>query len=98
MTRKDLLGLHGIKELTRQPLCGVYFLLAGDEIVYIGQSRNIEARVASHKSVLKYIAPFDTVLYVECERKELNKLESQYMQKYSPTLNTKHKQLTQEYV
>lgn len=63
-------------------VCGVYFLIKDSEIVYIGQSINIAARITSHKD-----KKFDSVSYVTCKRSELDILESLYIIAYNPVLN-----------
>lgn len=63
-------------------VCGVYFLIKDSEIVYIGQSINIAARITSHKD-----KEFDNVSYVTCKRSELDILESLYIIAYNPVLN-----------
>lgn len=61
---------------------GVYFLVDGDEIVYVGQSVNIYARIPQHHS-----KQFDRYLYIPCEPKLLNALESLYIHCFQPKLN-----------
>lgn len=63
-------------------VCGVYFLIKDSQIVYIGQSINIAARITSHKD-----KDFDSVSYVTCRRSELDILESLYIIAYNPILN-----------
>jgi hypothetical protein len=35
-------------DVSMSQVCGVYFLCSGDEVVYVGQARNVGARVAAH--------------------------------------------------
>jgi hypothetical protein len=65
-------------------MCGVYFLVSNDRVVYVGQSVNIPARVAQHKTSGK---TFDRVAFVECEKEWLNVLESLYIHVLRPSLN-----------
>jgi len=65
-------------------MCGVYFLVSNDRVVYVGQSVNIPARVAQHKTSGK---TFDRVAFVECEKEWLNVLESLYIHVLRPLLN-----------
>jgi len=65
-------------------LCGVYFLVSNDRVVYAGQSVNIPARIATHKTSGKV---FDRVAFVECEKDWLNVLESLYIHILRPPLN-----------
>ncbi|MFC3338766.1 hypothetical protein [Paracandidimonas soli] len=63
-------------------LCGVYFLLDGDDIVYIGQSTNIINRIAQHVD-----KAFERFAYIECEQSALNMVESIFIHRYRPKLN-----------
>ena len=62
--------------------CGIYFLVKDDEIIYIGQSINIPARLAQH--VNKH---FDRVFVLECSQSELNTVERIYLNHFRPRLN-----------
>lgn len=64
--------------------CGVYFLRHKNETVYIGQSVSVHARVAAHKKSGK---EFDEVLFLPCERQELNNLEGFFIRLLRPRLN-----------
>lgn len=61
---------------------GVYFLLIGDEVVYVGQSVNIYARLSSH-----HIRNFDRFAFVLCSVEMLDRLESLYIHCLRPRLN-----------
>lgn len=63
-------------------ICGIYFLIKDNEIVYIGQSTNIFARLSGHGN-----KDFDSVTFVPCEKSELNIMESLYILAYRPKLN-----------
>lgn len=80
-------SLVPISEIVRKSssygnVCGIYFLIKDSQIVYIGQSINIAARITSHKD-----KDFDSVSYVTCRRSELDILESLYIIAYNPILN-----------
>lgn len=62
--------------------CGVYFLLIGDEVVYVGQSVNIYSRLSSH-----HIKNFDRFAFVLCDIAMLDRLESLYIHCLRPRLN-----------
>lgn len=62
---------------------GIYFLIANGEVVYVGQSINVHARVASHMAEKH----FDRVAIVECSAPNLDELELLYIQKFKPSLN-----------
>jgi hypothetical protein len=64
--------------------CGVYFLRHKNETVYVGQSVSVHARVATHKKSGKQ---FDEVLFLPCEKQELNNLEGFFIRLLKPSLN-----------
>jgi len=61
---------------------GVYFLIKSGQVVYVGQSVNVHARIASHTD-----KDFDAFAYVPCEQHMLDKLESLYIHCLRPPLN-----------
>lgn len=62
---------------------GVYFLISGDEIVYVGQSRNVHARIASHMTT----KTFDRVAVLRVAPDQLDFVESVYILALKPRLN-----------
>lgn len=60
--------------------CGVYFLVKGNRVVYVGQSINILVRVREHS---KY-KDFDSFSFIRCEKKKLDVLESLYIHALRP--------------
>jgi hypothetical protein len=66
-------------------VCGVYFLLQGNRIVYVGQSGNVHVRLESHRR--EGTKKFDRYAIVECGAKKLDALEAKYIAKYSPKYN-----------
>lgn len=64
-------------------MCGVYFLMQGDEIVYVGQSRDIYSRISHH---LRNIT-CDKITAIPCPEEKLNSLELLYIRKFSPRYN-----------
>lgn len=64
-------------------LCGIYFLINQNDVVYIGQSVNIHSRIAQHKNNKK----FDKFSYIECGKPELSHLEVKYIKKFKPKYN-----------
>ena len=61
---------------------GVYFLIGGNKVVYVGQSVNVYTRVSEHHDKL-----FDSFAFIPCEREMLNTLESLYIHVLRPPLN-----------
>jgi hypothetical protein len=68
---------------TRLP-SGVYFLIDGREVVYVGQSADILSRIATHR---KQGRRFDRFTYIECEPEKMDELEAQYIAAFAPRLN-----------
>lgn len=64
---------------------GVYFLIDAGKIVYVGQSTNIYARIASHHDKV-----FDSFAFMPCDKNVLDNLESLYIHILRPALNGTH--------
>ena len=73
--------VEGSAEYTKR--CGVYFLIDNNRIIYVGQSVNIEARMASHARNKN----FNRFAFVACEPELLDALESLYIHFLMPELN-----------
>ncbi len=63
-------------------MSGVYFLIDDTEVVYVGQSVNVYARIAQHKD-----KQFDRYAIVPCAVNMLDKLESLYIHCLRPRQN-----------
>lgn len=61
---------------------GVYFLIDSGKVVYVGQSVNVYARIASHHDKV-----FDSFAFIPCDKKILDSLESLYIHTLRPALN-----------
>ena len=66
-------------------LCGVYFLIKNDEIVYIGSSINVESRINEHQKERKIL--FDHYFIIK-EKYDFKTLEIQYILQFIPKYNT----------
>ena len=73
-------------KLSYEGSSGVYFLIKGDRVVYVGQSVNIFARISSHVQS----KDFDSYAYVSCPIDKLDILESLYIHTLSPPLQGKN--------
>ena len=62
----------------------IYFLFKWDKIVYIWQSADIIARTNMHYT---NEIDFDSFSFINCDRKELLRLESKYIREYNPEHN-----------
>jgi hypothetical protein len=65
-------------------LSGVYFLVRGGAVVYVGQSVSIHVRIRTHISDGKI---FDRVAYIKCPPEKLDLLESLYIHHINPEGN-----------
>lgn len=61
---------------------GVYFLLDGDDVVYVGQAVDVYSRIGQHKD-----KRFDRYAFVPCPVDALDMLESLYIHCLRPRLN-----------
>lgn len=67
------------------PRCGIYFLFSGEDLVYVGQSTNIPARLSSHMG--KGGIEFDSYTCIGCQPHRLDELEALYTLKFQPKAN-----------
>jgi len=63
----------------------VYFLLRGEAIVYVGQSKVGVSRILAHQAD----KDFDGFFVLRCPEAELNEAESSYIKKFAPLYNVK---------
>lgn len=68
-----------------KPVVGIYFLVDGSRIVYVGQSRDILLRLSAHLKDDEKV--FTSFAVVEAEPHELDELEAKYIAKFTPGLN-----------
>ncbi len=64
--------------------CGVYFLVGGGEVVYIGQSSRLPQRITDHR---RNGVSFEQVFVVECQPDDLTSIEYRYIGQIRPPLN-----------
>jgi len=77
----EILCQVGLKESNFKT--GVYFLLQGKEIVYIGQTFNWPRRLNSHKKD----KVFDSFRLIECDKSVLNYYERRFIRYFKPKYN-----------
>lgn len=63
---------------------GIYFLMRGAEVIYIGQAYDLLQRISRHRREGRV---FDAFSYVPCEIDELDALESLYLRAVVPEEN-----------
>ena len=66
------------------PSCGVYFLICGDRVVYVGQSVRVAVRLEDHRKAGKV---FDSFQVIACSEDRLDVVESLYIHTLMPSLN-----------
>lgn len=83
-TPKPLRVVRNLRELPRsiEPMF-VYFLTRNDEIVYVGQTRNLTNRLLAHEKDKS----FDRVFFIECDLQTVNETERHYIDRFSPEYN-----------
>lgn len=64
---------------------GIYFLIHGEKVVYVGQSICVYNRINTHAA--NDFMVFDRYAYVACPQEKLDSLESLYIHVFRPTLN-----------
>ena len=67
--------------MTEEPC--IYFLKRAGKIVYIGQTKNVTARIPMHRASKK----FDEVEKIPCSFANLNRLERKLIKKHQPEYN-----------
>lgn len=78
-----------LRKLTITPrICGIYFLVRHGETVYVGQSKDIVARVNQH--IDEHSKDFDSVLYVQCPVDLLDYYEKRLIATIRPRYNFAH--------
>jgi hypothetical protein len=65
-------------------VCGIYFLVANKEIIYVGQSNCIPRRIFQHRDNL---VGFDSLAWFEVPELFLNSIETYYITRIRPLLN-----------
>lgn len=64
--------------------CGVYFLMRGPDVYYVGQTTNLLYRLYKHR---KNGRKFDGFAFIPCAVEDLNRLESAYIAMLLPGEN-----------
>ncbi len=63
----------------------IYFLISGDNIVYIGKSKNGINRIKKH--IQQKVKIFDSYWFFEINKGEMDKIEKFYIKKFMPVYN-----------
>ncbi len=67
----------------RRRKCGIYFLIKDEELKYVGQSIDVDGRLADHRW-----REFDRWHWVPCAAEDLDSLERRYLDAFLPTWNS----------
>lgn len=71
-------------EFPKLPSCMIYFLIRGEEVVYVGQTTRGIVRPLSHID-----KEFDSIKVLYVERDKLDETEGYFIAKYKPIYNIK---------
>ncbi len=76
-------------DISRKRLCGVYFLILADEVVYVGQSLDVESRVNQHARGDARLAAkgFDRALWLPVAEGDLDAYEGALIRALRPRLS-----------
>lgn len=66
-------------------VCGVYFLILSGEVVYVGKSKNVYARISQHMK--RSMFEFDSFAFLESNDAEVGELEARYIHELNPRFN-----------
>ena len=62
---------------------GVYHLISNGEVIYVGQTINVECRISDHKTSYE----FDSYAFFKCKTSDMSDLEAEHIVKFSPENN-----------
>jgi len=71
-----------LREIAPTSFCGIYFLCLGEDVVYVGQSKNVFARLSGHRE-----KDFDRVFFVRVAESQLDAVEMKFIKALNPSLN-----------
>lgn len=69
-------------------VCGIYHLMLGDRVRYVGQTTNVFSRIGSWKTRRFKARQFDRVEFYPCAPDELDHLEREHIERYRPEFNS----------
>jgi hypothetical protein len=67
---------------------GVYHLMRGDVVRYVGQTTNVFTRIGSWKSPQFQADAFDRVAFFPCAIDQLDTLEEEHIKRFQPEMNS----------
>ena len=84
-TQRGLMHWLDVERHVPKPKIGVYVLSYKGAAVYVGQSRDVDKRVAKHKTMRVF--NFDNVEVIPCAEHELLTKEAMYIKELTPAFN-----------
>ena len=79
------LGGDNLFRVSISKMTGIYFLWHGYSVVYVGQSKNVYARVNTH--ILEGKKRFDYACALNCKQEDLDKMEAAFIGLLRPIYN-----------
>ena len=68
-------------------MCGIYFLIRDDQVIYIGKSNDVYSRVSEHRARGREFTKFSVV---PCDPAHLSDIEAAYIKLFKPVGNRTH--------
>ena len=95
MIPESLRTIAGLEELPLPiPRSGIYFLVSEGTVCYVGQSKDLVARVMAHwranPRVWRTVVTFDQVFWLPVPVAELNDVEAYWITTLRPQFNGRH--------
>lgn len=83
---ESIRSIDGLLELDLgQRYCGIYFLCKGNDVVYVGQSVNVIARIGTHQQDVS--KSFDRAFFFCCKPEDLDRVERALIDELLPLHN-----------
>lgn len=82
LSKDELLSRAFCRDYT---LCGIYVLFLADRVMYVGQSTNVQIRLATHAAAGEI--PFDRYAFIACDASRLDQTEAAYIAALRPEKN-----------
>ena len=87
LTKESIDFMKSKSNLLKPKISAIYFLKYNDEVVYVGQSKDIKNRIKSH--IFEKEKLFSDFSFLECSHELLNETETAYIFKHDPIFNKK---------
>ena len=84
MEKSDLINISLGLDLWER-ITAIYFLIDGDDVVYVGKSIDLVSRILKHRSENR--KKFTRYAYIRCDEIDLVDMEAAYIAKFAPKYN-----------